>query len=100
MKIAFDVAVSKKTINFLKRKGFDIVYQAGHKESDLLWFNRALALGADVFISGDSDIGVLVAEHYDKKIKWLRFQGVRYANGLANDFLLKRLTKIQEIWGL
>lgn len=98
MKIACDVNVSKKTIRDLKIMGYDVCHEAQHGEPDAKWFSEALDKGAEVFISEDTDIGRLVAQNYDKKIKWILFPSLKYNDGAASRFLLERLGKIKELW--
>lgn len=100
MKIACDVNVSNKTISFLNSNGFTVVKKAGNGESDRSWFESALNNGAEIFISGDSDIAHLVEEHYDLRLRWLRFPSMPYDGGKVNYWILNRLLKIKEAWGV
>lgn len=93
MKIACDVGVSNKTIEFLKKEGFDVVYKADHNTPDEIWFYEALDLGADVFVSSDIDIAILVDREYECNLSWVDVQNKPYKE--ANGFLLKRLNKLK-----
>ena len=99
MRVACDVNVSARTIKFLNEKGFTVCFKAGAGQPDIEWFNQALDKNADVFISGDLDIARLVAENYDKKLKWVLFPNMKYDEGKANLYILERLQKIKELWG-
>lgn len=100
MKIACDVNVSNRSIRFLQREGFEVVFKAGAGQPDVEWFAQALEKGADVFISGDLDIAFLVEKQYDLRLKWLNFPNMPYNEGTANNYLRDRLNKFREVWGL
>lgn len=100
MKIACDVGVSNRSIKFLKNKGFDIVFKASAGQPDKEWFDQALEVGADVFVSADLDIARLVEKEYDRRLKWLNFPNMPYFEGQANNFLYNRLKQIEKVWGL
>lgn len=57
MRIAVDVCIGRDGIDRLRRAGHD-VYEAEHCESDRDWFSRAIAWGADLFVSADADIEI------------------------------------------
>lgn len=98
MKIACDTNVSNKTIKFLQQKGFEVVFKAGSGQPDKEWFFQALFVGADVFVSGDSDLALLVEQQYNQKLRWVNFPNLPYKDGHANAYLLNRLTAIKEVW--
>jgi hypothetical protein len=100
VKIACDVVVSNRTINFLKKNGFDVVLKADAGQSDRDWFNSALALGTTVFISDDYDIAGLIEKEHDKKLFWVRFGSRKYDEGKVNFWLMERLNRLKEVWGL
>lgn len=98
MKIACDVQVSHRTIKYLRSQGFDIVVIANPSESDIDWFRRGLALDAVVFVSNDLDLATLVEKEHDRRLFWVRFPSLPYSK--ANEWLLNRLNKTKEVWGL
>lgn len=62
MKVSCDVQVSRKAIEVAQAAGHTVVYWA-RTEPDELWINRSMALGAELFISADSDIAWLAHKH-------------------------------------
>lgn len=74
MYIAVDNQVADSAIDYLKDKGFKVVFRARH-EPDHEWFQDAMDLGADIFISPDWDISFL-CNRYDVKFIQLE-QGLK-----------------------
>lgn len=56
LRIAVDVAVSNRTVAFLKKMGFEIVCQAEHGEPDEQWVQRAYQREVDVVVTDDLQI--------------------------------------------
>lgn len=67
MKIAVDVSFPIGKSKDMAKYGYQVVTQARHAEPDEDWVCRALAQGAEVFISQDLDIPVILErlEVYD-----------------------------------
>lgn len=92
MKIAVDVGISHKTIEYLRKNNFEIVVIAKHSETDESWFRRGLIQGCNIFISNDFDIARLVEDQCDFNIKWVNFPSLSNKNEKASIYLYKKLT--------
>lgn len=68
--IAVDVCVGRRGVAMLRAAGYDVI-EAQHAESDREWFARALAAGAVLVVSGDSDIEIAA---YDADVRFLHVQ--------------------------
>jgi hypothetical protein len=71
MKIAVDNQIGKIIVDILKQRKFDIVFRA-QDEADHEWIEKALDLGATVFVSPDFDIPFYLDKEYpDESYKWV-----------------------------
>jgi hypothetical protein len=61
--LAIDIQIGGKRKKLLESMGYNVVYSAGHKESDEDWLNRAFSEGAHFCISNDADIPRLIEKH-------------------------------------
>lgn len=74
MRIAFDVNVSNSCIGAYARDGNIVVCCALEAESDESFLSRAFVAGAEVVMSQDADIGLIIdREGYD--MIWRRYVG-------------------------
>ncbi len=91
LKVALDNQVSKMTRAKLERIGFEIVVFAGH-DHDEYWFQKALDLGVDVFVSPDIDI-VNMASRENRHV-------IQIPNGIGGEklhiFILNSLKKYRK----
>lgn len=62
-RIAVDVCIGIAGIHHLRNLNHYVVVAAEHGEPDREWFARALAAGAEVVISPDSDLEALCHDH-------------------------------------
>jgi hypothetical protein len=69
--IAVDVGVGRVGAQLLRDCGH-VVIEAEHCEMDRVWFHRARELGAELFVSPDSDIEILCYDHNIRFVKQLR----------------------------
>lgn len=94
IKIAVDNQISHKVVQQLKDKNFDVVIWAGDK-SDEEWVYTALGLGANVFVSPDVDIPILLDTILpEERIHWINIpQGLKSKNQLK--FIIRRLKIIK-----
>jgi hypothetical protein len=63
MKIACDQAVSQRAVMLLQAHGHDVVYHATDHELDSWWVKKAIACGAELFVSHDTDI-ICLADNF------------------------------------
>jgi hypothetical protein len=77
MKIAVDVCVGKRGAALLRAAGHDVI-EAEHGESDRAWFTRAIAAGAELFVSADADIEIYA---YDFDVPF--FQAQQHDSGIV-----------------
>ena len=75
MRIAIDVCVGKRGAELLRDAGHEVI-AAEHGESDRDWFTRAIAWGAELFVSADVDIEIYA---YDFNVEF--FQAKRGQSG-------------------
>lgn len=88
MKVAVDNQISKDTIDYLKRNNIDVVFSAKDEHDDI-WFESALDLGAEIFISPDFDIDRL-CERYN--VKYIELpQNLKTHK--VNKFIMKKLNE-------
>ncbi len=69
MRVAVDVCIGARGIRGLLRAGHEVVTIAHPGEVDRTWFARAMANGAEVVISADSDLEILT---YDAGVRLFR----------------------------
>lgn len=88
MKIAVDTQISLSTVDWLNENNFEVVFKA-QNESDEEWIEKALDLGANVFISPDLDIPNYLDKYYPNAgYKWIDVK-----QGLKKEKQIKYLTK-------
>lgn len=94
LKIAVDNQISYNAIYGLKNRKFDVVLWAGDM-SDEDWVDKAIGLGANVFVSPDVDIPILLDRMLpDEKIHWIDIpQGLKSKDQLR--YLLTQLKTIK-----
>lgn len=72
-KLAFDVSVRPEIIGGFVKKGCAVVCCAKESETDHDFIYRAFLAGAEVIVSPDSDIGLIIDKLYPGEMEWLRW---------------------------
>jgi riboflavin biosynthesis pyrimidine reductase len=70
LKIAVDNQISKDIVKRLIKKGYNIVLRA-QDEPDEQWVEAALDLGANVIVSPDVDIPILLDRLGADDVRWI-----------------------------
>jgi hypothetical protein len=94
IKIACDNQISKRTVDKLEIR-FEVVLRADN-EPDELWIEKAIDLGANVFISPDIDVPLILDKNYpDLDYHWIDVkQGLASKDQYA--YLLSKIKDIQK----
>lgn len=91
MQVAFDNQVPRKAIDAVRSHGFEVVLHA-KDQSDREWFEDAMHMGAEVYVSADWDIDFL-CNKYNKKF-------IRVPQGLGGGrlvgYVVDQLNKIRK----
>ncbi len=93
MKVAVDVQISNSAVQIFESSGFKVVYKAHDNEPDAEWFDIAIACGAEIFVSPDTDILVMAGNagySYVQLPSQMRASKITY-------FVLKKLKAIDSI---
>lgn len=94
IKIALDCHIERSLIEFLKSQNFEIIYIAPPSTPDNVWVESAYLLGANVFISRDLDIGIILDKNEYADCFWIE-SPAHFKSNKLNKHILNKINNLK-----